>query len=227
MRAACPELVVENPLDEARAALRRRGARRREAEPHPQRERARRRRASKLRSPSRASSRAAGAAHRPSFDSALHISHAHLRRRKAETQAAQPLARGVAQGEVWDELHEKADAHVRRLADRRQRGPLPRLRAPTSGELEDAFPLQPGQCGAVLATRRRPLRRRRLAPGRVRATLAEAAGGLPARRARAARRRRGRPRARSAGSWTRSPRPQQPGSPRPVSARTCACAASA
>ena len=36
------------------------------------------------------------------FDSATHISHAHLRRRKAEMLAAQPLARGVAQGEVWD-----------------------------------------------------------------------------------------------------------------------------
>ena len=42
------------------------------------------------------------------FDSATHISHAHLRRRKAEMLSAQPLARGVAQGEVWDEVGEKA-----------------------------------------------------------------------------------------------------------------------
>ena len=41
------------------------------------------------------------------FDSATHISHAHLRRRKAEMLAAQPLARGVAQGEVWDEIGDK------------------------------------------------------------------------------------------------------------------------
>ena len=38
-----PELFVENPTDSARAALRRRGARRREAEPDPQRQRPRRR----------------------------------------------------------------------------------------------------------------------------------------------------------------------------------------
>ena len=39
--------------------------------------------------------------------SAPHISHSHLRRRKAETLAAQPLARGIAQGQVWDEVREK------------------------------------------------------------------------------------------------------------------------
>src|SRR6476619_712227 len=41
------------------------------------------------------------------FDAATHISHAHLRRRKAEQRAAQPLARGVAQNEVWSEIGEK------------------------------------------------------------------------------------------------------------------------
>jgi len=84
------------------------------------------------------------------FDSAAHISHAHLRRRKAEMLAARPLARGIAQSEVWDEIGEK---------QQRMSVPSPtganrdtfeaygeRLRA-----LEDAFPLEPGQCGAVLA----------------------------------------------------------------------------
>ena len=59
------------------------------------------------RSPSPASSRAAGPARSVAFDSATHISHAHLRRRKAEMLAARPLARGVAQSEVWDEIGDK------------------------------------------------------------------------------------------------------------------------
>jgi hypothetical protein len=84
------------------------------------------------------------------FDSATHISHAHLRRRKAEQLAAQPLARGFAQQEVWSEIGEKQA----RMS----------VASPTSANhdtfeafgdrlrtLEDAFPLQPGQCGAVLA----------------------------------------------------------------------------
>ena len=78
-----------------------------------------------------------------------HVSHAHLRRRKAEAQAAQPMARGIAQSEVWGELRETAGCGCRRLADRCELRPVPRrerdLRA-----LEDAFPAQPGQCGAVL-----------------------------------------------------------------------------
>ena len=41
------------------------------------------------------------------FDSASHISHSHLRRRKAEMLAAQPMARGIAQSEVWMEIGEK------------------------------------------------------------------------------------------------------------------------
>jgi hypothetical protein len=84
------------------------------------------------------------------FGAAMHISHAHLRRRKAETLAAQPLARGLAQSEVWSEIEEKqarmevdsssaANSDTFRAYGRRLRS------------LEDAFPLQPGQCGAVLA----------------------------------------------------------------------------
>jgi hypothetical protein len=77
------------------------------------------------------------------------VSHAQLRRLKAEAQAAQPLARGVSQREVWDAVRAKAsrmdvasptgasadiyEAHQRDL-----------------GALEGAFPALPGQCGAVL-----------------------------------------------------------------------------
>jgi hypothetical protein len=83
------------------------------------------------------------------FLAAPHISHSELRRRKAEMQAAQPLARGVAQGEVWDAVHEKAlrmsvsssTGAAHDIYRRYERD----LRA-----LESAFPAQPGQCGALL-----------------------------------------------------------------------------
>ena len=84
------------------------------------------------------------------FDSASHISHSHLRRRKAEMLAAQPLARGLAQSEVWQEIGEKQmrmSVHSPTGANRDTFEAYgDRLR-----KLEDAFPLQPGQCGAVLA----------------------------------------------------------------------------
>jgi hypothetical protein len=84
------------------------------------------------------------------FDSATHISDAHLRRRKAEMQAAQPLARGVAQGEVWLEIGEKQQrmsvASPTGAARDTFEAHGDRLRG-----LEAAFPLEPGQCGAVLA----------------------------------------------------------------------------
>lgn len=84
-----------------------------------------------------------------SFDSGTHISHSELRRRKAETQAAQPLARGIAQSEVWEAVHEKAlrmsvhsptgaSADIYRAHERSLR------------TLEHAFPAERGQCGAVL-----------------------------------------------------------------------------
>lgn len=85
-----------------------------------------------------------------SFLTAPHNAHPELRRRKAEALAAQPLARGVAQGEVWDHVRDKAarmGVHSPTQAnadvfDRHRRG----IQA-----LEDAFPAKPGQCGAVLA----------------------------------------------------------------------------
>jgi hypothetical protein len=84
------------------------------------------------------------------FAAAPHISHAELRRRKAESQAARPLARGVAQGAVWDAVRDKslrmmvssqtgASSDIHRAYERDIRA------------LEDAFPEQPGQCGALLA----------------------------------------------------------------------------
>ena len=65
-------------------------------------------------------------------------------------QAAQPLARGIAQGEVWDELREKS---ARMHVDSRTGASADLYRAYEKDlhALEGAFPAQPGQCGAVLA----------------------------------------------------------------------------
>jgi hypothetical protein len=79
-----------------------------------------------------------------------HVSHANLRRRKAETLAAAPMSLGVAQGEVWNEVAAKAS---------RMDAPSPtgansdtfRALGAGLGELEPAFPLEPGQCGALFA----------------------------------------------------------------------------
>ena len=83
------------------------------------------------------------------FGAAPHVSHAHLRRRKAETLAARPLARGVAQVDVWAEVQEKQARMGVRSETAANRDTFEahaaRLRA-----LEQAFPAVSGQCGAVL-----------------------------------------------------------------------------
>jgi hypothetical protein len=82
------------------------------------------------------------------FAPGSHVSHAHLRRRKAESQAAQPLARGVAQSVVWDELKER----ITNLSVNSPTGAssdLYRSRGRDLRALQDAFPVQPGQCGAL------------------------------------------------------------------------------
>ena len=83
------------------------------------------------------------------FAASGHISHRELRHRKAEAQTARPLARGVAQAEVWDAVHEKAmlmsvDSPTGASSD------IYRDRRRDLRALEDAFPAQPGQCGAIL-----------------------------------------------------------------------------
>ncbi len=85
-----------------------------------------------------------------SFASAPHAAHPALRRRKAQLLAAEPLARGVAQGEVWDEVRAKST----RLGVHSPTGAQAdvfRSREDELRELERAFPLQSGQCGALLA----------------------------------------------------------------------------
>jgi hypothetical protein len=82
------------------------------------------------------------------FEAAPYISPGGLRRLKAEAQAARPLARGIAQGEVWDAVHAKA----RRMAVDSPTGAsadLYRAYERDLHALEDAFPAEPGQCGAL------------------------------------------------------------------------------
>lgn len=83
------------------------------------------------------------------FGSGDHISHGHLRRLKAQALAAEPLARGLAQGHVWDEVRAKQSRMGVSSPTSANRDTFvahgERLRA-----LEEAFTAQPGQCGAVL-----------------------------------------------------------------------------
>jgi hypothetical protein len=87
--------------------------------------------------------------HAPAFTAASHASHPSLRRRKAEALHSRPLTRGIAQGDVWEEVALTAD----RLAvssGTHANADTFRAHRPALAELEQAFPLQPGQCGAVL-----------------------------------------------------------------------------
>ncbi|MGH3133270.1 MAG: ARPP-1 family domain-containing protein [Gaiellaceae bacterium] len=85
-----------------------------------------------------------------SFLAASHAAHPELRRRKAETLRAQPLARGVSQGEVWDEVREKNLRLEVRSSTGASADAYRRWQEPLAA-LERAFPLQPGQSGALLA----------------------------------------------------------------------------
>ena len=84
------------------------------------------------------------------FAAGGHVSNVELRRRKAETQAARPLARGIAQGEVWDAVHAKA-VRMQVASPTGASADLYRHYERDLNSLEDAFPAEPGQCGAILA----------------------------------------------------------------------------
>jgi ARG and Rhodanese-Phosphatase-superfamily-associated Protein domain len=84
------------------------------------------------------------------FGSAPHASHPELRRRKAEMLAQRPLARGVAQSEVWDAVADKA-LRMSVSSETAANADTFRSRADDLKALEHAFPVEPGQSGAVLA----------------------------------------------------------------------------
>ena len=84
------------------------------------------------------------------FAASPHAAHPELRRRKNVQLLAEPLARGIAQHVVWDEVRSTADrigassptgAHADTFATRED----------DLGALRGAFPPAPGQCGAVFA----------------------------------------------------------------------------
>jgi len=85
-----------------------------------------------------------------SFAAAPHAAHPELRRRKAQMLSAEPLAHGVAQSEVWDEVRAKS-ARMGVHSPTGAQADVFRSREEGVRELERAFPLQPGQCGALLA----------------------------------------------------------------------------
>jgi hypothetical protein len=84
------------------------------------------------------------------FEAAPHAAHPRLRRRKAEALQAEPLARGVAQADVWEEIALTADRLAVASSTRANADAFHKHR-PSLSQLEREFPLQPGQCGTVLA----------------------------------------------------------------------------
>jgi len=84
------------------------------------------------------------------FDAAPHTAYPELRRRKAEQLSADPLARGVSQAAVWEEVAAKAGRHgvhspTAAAAD------IYSSREKELADLRRVFPLAPGQSGALLA----------------------------------------------------------------------------
>jgi len=84
-----------------------------------------------------------------SFATARHASYPDLRRRKAEALSVDPLARGIAQGEVWDEMRSKVE-RLEASAPTGAQADVFRSRDADLASLRSAFPLVPGQCGAIL-----------------------------------------------------------------------------
>jgi hypothetical protein len=84
------------------------------------------------------------------FTAGRHAAHPELRRRKNARLAAEPLARGLAQHEVWDEVSAKAG----RLGVESKTGANAdtfKARERDLAVLRKAFPLALGQCGAMLS----------------------------------------------------------------------------
>jgi hypothetical protein len=84
-----------------------------------------------------------------SFDSAPHAAHPELRRLKAERLSAAPMARGAAQAEVWEAVRAKS-ARLGVNSPTGANADVFRSRGGQLESLERAFPLHPGQSGAIL-----------------------------------------------------------------------------
>jgi hypothetical protein len=83
------------------------------------------------------------------FAPSAHAAYPELRRRKAVQLSAAPLERGLAQAAVWEEVAAKAE-RLGVQSPTRAQADIYRER-PTRDDLRDAFPLVPGQSGALLA----------------------------------------------------------------------------
>jgi ARG and Rhodanese-Phosphatase-superfamily-associated Protein domain len=84
------------------------------------------------------------------FATASHTAYPELRRRKAERLSADPLALGAAQGEVWEEVRAKSQRLQAHSATGAQADGF-KQKGDAVGALRGAFPLVPGQSGAVFA----------------------------------------------------------------------------
>jgi hypothetical protein len=83
------------------------------------------------------------------FEPSEHTAYPELRRRKAVQLSVAPFERGLAQHALWEEVADKAD---RLGVDSPTRAQADIYRArPTPDDLRNAFPLVPGQSGALLA----------------------------------------------------------------------------
>jgi ARG and Rhodanese-Phosphatase-superfamily-associated Protein domain len=83
------------------------------------------------------------------FAPSAHTAYPELRRRKAQILSAAPLERGLAQSAVWEEVASKAQrmgvqSPTRAQADIYNERPI-------RDDMRSAFPLVPGQSGALLA----------------------------------------------------------------------------
>ena len=84
------------------------------------------------------------------FAAAPHTAYPELRRRKALHQSAQPFSAGVAQGEVWAAVSQRS-AEYRVHSRTRAQADVYRAHRDSLADLRDAFPLAPGQSGALVA----------------------------------------------------------------------------
>jgi hypothetical protein len=84
------------------------------------------------------------------FAAADHTAYPELRRRKAERLSAEPLARGAAQGIVWEAVAAKAGSHGVHSPTGAQ-ADIYRSREEELSKLRRSFPLLSGQSGALLA----------------------------------------------------------------------------
>jgi len=83
------------------------------------------------------------------FAAASHTAGPELRLRKAQVLGAEPLARGVAQHEVWDAIAEQSTRRGVSSPTAAHADLFTHHRAALR-ELRQAFPARPGQCGVIL-----------------------------------------------------------------------------